>query len=356
MKRRIRLSIILTFFSAFALIGIFSVACLNSISAKKNKIIIDRQNSPKPVANEAPAQTEVIQPQNPEKDEFLIILKDVGEPYLDNFGLGSNDFSLISQAGFNTIESNFDICADPKDVRSFLDLAFRHQLKVILPAGSGEAEWGYECDREYFQTQDPVWQEETIRQWINRWKSHPALYAWDISNEAGGNFPGAENSDIRLNLEQLQKAYRDINQADPNHPIMVRMNGWIFYENPPNDYFGNENPFGKEVADSVMVNAYSNVDEYFDDFVTNVSAKATRAILNLDPQAKVIISLGAWEEPPIWVKPGSENFENEYQELMEIDQLAGIAVFKYGAKGGDWYFPEDAPELWRLISDLNLKN
>src|SRR3989344_4160698 len=78
------------------------------------------------------------------------ILKDVGEAYLDHFGLTPQDFQTMNQAGVTIIEGNFDICASDEDVAFFLNQSYQSQLQVIMPAGSGEAEWGYACGRENF--------------------------------------------------------------------------------------------------------------------------------------------------------------------------------------------------------------
>lgn len=296
-----------------------------------------------------PQQTELPQentPAAPENTHALFMLKDVGEPYLDNFGLMRRDFEMMRSTGAGIIEGNFDICAGEKDVQFLLDEASLAGIKVILPAGSGEAEWGYECDREAKKDQKPKWEKEKVMHFVNRWKSHPALFAWDISNEGGGNFP---NPQFPLTLAQLQQAYRDVKTADPDHPAMIRMNGWYFYDYD-SDFFRAGNPFGKDSADIVMVNAYSNVDEYFQDFVATVSERARRSILSLDPDTEFIIALGAWEEPPLWKKPPLSQLQNDLESARKESPLA-IAFFKYGAKGADWWLPESFPELWKKLTD-----
>src|SRR3989344_800190 len=149
----------------------------------------------------------------------LAILKDVGEPAYDRFGLIENDFLAIKQAGFDIIEGNFDICADDADVKFFLDSAERAGLIVILNAGAGEAEWGYSCDEDFTLDQKPVWQREGVGAWVQKWKNHPALYAWDTANEDGGTFPfgtGGVKPDpewetkYSLSAEQLHLAHRDV--------------------------------------------------------------------------------------------------------------------------------------------------
>ncbi|MBI2004814.1 hypothetical protein HYS79_01470 [Patescibacteria group bacterium] len=294
----------------------------------------------------------------------LAILKDVGEAVYDHFGLTQKDFSAIKEAGFDVIEGNFDICAGREDVQYFLDSARDAGLKVILNAGAGEAEWGYTCDDNFIPGQKPVWQSEKVKQWVAAWKGHPALYAWDTSNEDGGVFPfgtGGIQPDpqwetkFALSAAQLGQAYLDVKSVDLAHPVMIRMNGWYFYDYA-DDFFRPGNSFANNVADIVMVNAYSNVDEYFPDFVSTVMLRATRSIYAIDPKVVFIPSLGVWEEPPIWVKPTTAHLINDYTQALKTENLIGVAFFKYGAKEGDgWYLPDSArgdATLWRTIRTL----
>ncbi len=161
-----------------------------------------------PVSSNKPSQNQAV------------VLKDVGEAYMDHFGLTDTDFEKIKGAKVNIIEGNFDSCATDEDVKYLLDQSQKYNLKVIMPAGSGEAEWGYACDTEKFPvTQGPVWQKEKVVAWVNKWKTHPAIYAWDTSNEAGSVFPNAswnneKNSQVPdalyLTAEQLKQAYKDV--------------------------------------------------------------------------------------------------------------------------------------------------
>ena len=297
-------------------------------------------------------------------DEVPTILKDVGEPMYRHFGLTRGDFTSIRNAGFDVIEGTFDICASDRDVKFFLDEAHVVGLKVILTAGAGEAEWGYPCDGGFDKNVKPTWQREAVKRWVEKWKHHPALYAWDTSNEDGGTFPfgtgGVEpdpewETKYSLSTAQLQQAYRDVKSWDPAHPIMIRMNGWYFYDYDE-DFFRAGNSFGKDVADIVMINAYANVDEYFDDFVSTVLIRAARSMHTIDPDITIIPSLGIWEEPPIWVKPTKAELINDYNQALKAESLVGIAFFKYGAPEGDDWFLTDAergaPELWDAIQGL----
>lgn len=214
------------------------------------------------------------------------ILKDVGEAYLEDFGLEQSDFESIHQNGFTIIEGNFDICADEQEVELFLDRAHDASLLVILTAGAGEAEWGYACDQPVTEGQKPRWEKDKVTAWINQWKNHPALYAWDSSNEAGGNFPNSETADTYLSVEQLREAYQTIKSVDDTHPVIIRMNGWVFYENET-DFFNKQNPFAANVADIVMVNAYSNVDGYDDQFVITVVENAIDSLKTTDPNIQI---------------------------------------------------------------------
>lgn len=284
------------------------------------------------------------------------ILKDVGEACMDHFGLQEKDFELMQSAEINIIEGNFDICATDEDVKYILDKSLEYGIKVIMPAGSGEAEWGYECDEEpYPEDQKPIWSKEKVSAFVNKWKSHEAVYAWDISNEAGSVFPNPTLQNM-LTLEQLQTAYRDVKNTDNNHPIMIRMNGWYFYDYEDN-FFREGNSFGKDVADIVMVNAYSNVDEYFPDFVSTVVDRSSKAIFEVNKDVEIFVALGAWEEKPLWVKPSKGNFNQEIETVKSLDNISGIAFFKYGVDKSEWYLPDidnGAADLWEIITALSL--
>lgn len=279
------------------------------------------------------------------------ILKDVGEAYMDDFGLTNNDFAVLQNAKIDVIEGNFDICESEDDVRLFLDRAHQHNLKVILPAGAGEAEWGYECNTEtYPKDQKPQWQKEKVIRFVNLYKNHPALYAWDTSNEAGSVLPNADRK-YYLTLSQLQNSYRDVKNTDPNHPILIRMNGWFFYDYT-NDFFRQGNPFGKNVADIVMINAYSNVEDYYSDFVTTVASRSISEIERIDKNIQFIIALGAWSEPPLWTFPSMKHFDDDISQVQVFGGKTDIAFFKYGAHNSEWYLPQNAPFLWKKITNL----
>ena len=283
------------------------------------------------------------------------MLKDVGEAYMDYFGLAESDFAGMAAVGVNVIEGNFDICATDEDVQYFLDQSQKHHLSVVMPAGSGEAEWGYICDTEPRSGQKPAWQAESVTAWINKWRSHPAVYAWDTSNEAGGVLPNGGDDNYKLTLSQLQEAYKTVKQADPKHAVMVRMNGWYFYDNE-DDFFRKGNPYGDKVADIVMVNAYSNVDEYFTDFVTTVVSRSRFAVQQINPKAQVIVALGVWNEPPLWHTPTQAELDQDVAQVKAFDAILGTAYFKYGAKGSEWYLPENsangAARIWQQLGRL----
>ncbi len=99
-----------------------------------------------------------------------------------------------------------------------------------------------------------------------------------------------------------------------------------------------------------MVNAYSNVEDYFDDFVSTVTSRAELSVQAIDPTVKLIVALGAWQEKPLWYLPTSAHLAKEMDEIRHKKELLGIAYFKYGAKGSEWYMPSDATQLFELIS------
>jgi len=325
-----------------------------------------KDNLPPTIIDELPIGTPINQdptliftPTLPPSVPQLIMMKDVGEPFLDYFGLTEKDFGIIADAGVNLIESPIDICASDEDVQYLLDQSLTHHLRVILPAGAGEAEWGYECDAPlYPSNQQPIWQKIAVGGWVNKWKSHPAVYGWDISNEAGLNFPnGGEEDGFFLTVAQIRQAYADVKSFDPTRPIVIRMMGWDFYEHSQNP-FGEQNPYSKNMADIVMINAYSNVEDYYEDFVPLVTERAISSLRTVTPNVKICIALGVWEELPLWHKPALSNLEQDIQSLNKFNQDIYIrAFFKYGAAGGDWYLPspnKGYPEVLSLLSQRTI--
>ena len=149
----------------------------------------------------------------------------------------------------------------------------------------------------------------------------------------------------------MKQAYQDVKNIDDEHPLMIRMNGWYFYDYDE-DFFRGGNPFGSDVADIVMLNAYSNVDDYYDDFVQTVVSRARTHVEKFTYDVELIISLGGWEEPPLWYKPSIEHFMHDYEAAILYAEPVAIAIFKYGALGEDWWMPDNNKELWDLLVDL----
>ena len=194
----------------------------------------------------------------------------------------------------------------------------------------------------------PVWQKEKVFEFIMKWNHYENVYAWDISNEAGSVFPNSD-SNYYLSNEQLNTAYFDVKSQVKDRPVLIRMNGWFFYDFESN-FFREGNPFTENISDIVMVNAYSNVDEYFSDFVRIVYERSEKAIHNVDPSVSLIYALGAWEEPPLWKLPNEGQLLNDMESLSGKNIL-GTGIFKYGAQGSEYYLPEKV-DIWSLIKEL----
>ena len=334
--KKLHLAFLVPVFLVFLLLTIFKVAG-NTVNKNLSTEIHKNKNT-----------TEI----KDIKKEVLYIIKDTGEPYLYHFGLTEKDFKNISDAGFDVIEGNFDICASDEDVKYFLDSSLKYGLSVIMPAGSGEAEWGYECDMPAEKDQKPVWQKEKVKDWIYKWKHYENIYAWDISNEAGSVMPNADKGYF-ISLSQLEYAYSTVKKTDPQRLVIIRMNGWFFYDYD-DDFFREGNPFSENTADIVMVNSYSNVSDYYNGFVSVVGKRAKKAMSQIDPDVDVIISLGIWQEEPLWFAPSFKQLKNDIDSALELNPL-GIAFFKYGAIGSEWYLP-DENKLWdAMVKIINTR-
>lgn len=328
--------------SAFIAIAIITI----SITLLKFRPNFGSSSSTPILQDHEPIPTTIVK--LPRLHDRETILNGVGDSKLVDFGLTDQDFQQIAASGVTIIQTNFDICADDQNVMRFLNQSKNVGLSVVLPAGVGDTEWGYSCDKNTFpSTQKPEWQKSAIADWISKWKSHPALYGWATANEAGSYLPNA-NSKATLTLEQLKTAYSDVRSLDPDHPVIIYMNGKNFIDHEDN-YFWSGNPFSDDVADIVIVTAHSNFGRYDASFVAKITSRAKSSIFTTSPNTRLVISLAAWKQDPTWALPITSNLQSEIKKVSDHQDIIGIAFFKYGAKGSGWHLPTDAPQLFTLL-------
>ena len=235
-----------------------------------------------------------------------------------------------------------------KDVKLLLDRINSHRLKIILDAGFSPGAWGYNNDIVTGLEQKPVWQKELVQNWVAAFKNHPAIYGWDISNEAGENL--TDDDSLRISLAQLKIAAADVRAVDSTHPIIIRMHYW----DESDGDFGQKNPFDKNIADVVILNLYSNYSEDGKQvLLPNMINDSAQILINkikaVDATARVWLCLAAYNEPPMFLKPSSQDVQRDLTAALKLTGIESIGFFGWGDKEDDWHLPRDGQNLLATI-------
>lgn len=307
--------------------------------------------------NELPAQNfEEIPAQNFEEkpgndSEIIWVMKDLSlDTTLD-------ELELIKSSGFEVITTSWGVEQDVNRARNFLDNAESVGLKVVMDAGFSYYAWGFtDEDWQTSTAKKPVWQKGLIQNWVSNLKDHPAIYGWDISNEAGENFPKSKSPDLHdvhyaLTLGQISKAKNDVIEVDPTRPIFIRMHPWD--TNLPS--FDDANPFAKNLADVVMLNVYSNFihdGSSNSELIKNSGQYYIDEIKNRDPDVKIWFALASFEELPLFKKPTPEELRNDIAVSKSLDGVDSIGFYLWSVPsqyGEESNLPEAYPDLWNTI-------
>jgi hypothetical protein len=126
------------------------------------------------------------------------------------------DLGEIGKQGCNlVIPYSGALATDLEHVERYLDRARAENLRVMP-----------EPPRDWIRRED--W--TSLRDWIDRWKDHPAVVGWYLFDEPElQRRPGRE-----AGPDKLKRAYLSIKNADPKHPILVAFNR----EDAPQRYAG----------------------------------------------------------------------------------------------------------------------
>jgi len=268
-----------------------------------------------------------------------------------------DELQLIKNTGFDVITTSWGIEQDVYKARNFLNNAESVGLKVVMDAGFSYYAWGFtDEDWQLSNAKKPVWQKQLVQNWVSTLKDHPAIYGWDISNEAGENFPKSKSPDLHdvhyaLTLGQISIAKKDVIAVDPTRPIFIRMHPWD--TNLPS--FDDTNPFAKNIADIVMLNIYSNFiheGSSNPELIENSGQYYVDEIKNRDPNVKIWLALASFEELPSFKKPSTEEIGNDIAVSKSLEGVEGIGFYlwsttsKYGEEGN---LSEIHPDLWNAI-------
>ncbi|MDD5312071.1 MAG: hypothetical protein PHO26_03415 [Dehalococcoidia bacterium] len=276
--------------------------------------------------------------------------------------LPDDDFTEMKKAGIDIISTEWGMEEDIDKARVFLDKVYAAGLKAVMDGGFSYTAWGFtENDWDRLpRGKRPVWQKEKVQAWIKALKDHPAIYAWDISNEFGENLPSgvaAKNTEwpaTRITTEQLKRAKADVLAIDPGRPIHARMYEWDEEVVPEHVKGLLEN----RIADIISLNLYSNYLEdgelQWPDVIKDVGASRVAGIKKMAPGTIVWLSLAAFEYHGLFGRPTVVSLNRDFQEALKIRDLDGISFFCWGPvdqwdPSCNWYLPETGADLWDAI-------
>lgn len=296
-----------------------------------------------PVKPQPPQEFEPVKPQP------IWVMKDL------SLDVTSEELKQIKDAGFDIVSTSWGVEQDPLEARKFFDNAEQVGLKVITDAGFSYYAWGY-TDEDWLalKAKPPVWQKELVQNWVKTLKDHPAIYAWDISNEAGENFPtaklGLHDVHDSITLEQLRQATEDVLEIDSTRPLLIRMHPWDISK----PSFWKDNPFEKGLADIVMLNIYSNFvhdGKSNPNLIDEFGQFNVDEILSVDPDTKVWFALAVFEEEPTFKRPTPDELRNDIQTSLRLDNVEGIGFYRWSHSnfGEMTSLTEIYPDLWDTI-------
>lgn len=272
---------------------------------------------------------------------------------LVNETVTDKELDLLADLGITVLSGEWGMDeAEPGDLTRLLDRVYARKMQFIVNFSDGAA-WGYAEDGSDAPDERPVWQGERVERYIAAIKAHPAIYGYDISNEAGENLPNGDR--FRITLGQMRTAAETVRAIDPNRPIIIRMHYW---DNEDGDFTW-ENPFGAGITNIVMLNLYSN---YSEDRVHPVLPRMVEEsgqvlvdkVRNVDPKVRVWISLAAFQELPLFVRPRPEDLVRDIAATRRLSGIENIGFFglgpeRYPQEGPGWYLLRDGKDLLEVI-------
>lgn len=264
------------------------------------------------------------------------------------------ELDAIKIYGFQVLMPEWGVGdAEINEVKNLLDRLSARKLKIVLDAGFSASALGFRADGTDSKNQKPVWQKDLVSAWINSLKNHPAVYGWDISNEAGENVPNGEK--FKVSLSELKNISRQVRALDNSHPLLMRMHYWDEYDGD----FGLDNPFDKNLADIVILNLYSNYSEdgaitLLPDMLKDSGQILINKIKSIDPEVNIWLSLAAFEDLPIFPKQTPGQLNKDITLSQKLSPLESLGFFGWGERDGEWYMPRDGQNLLEVIKN-NIK-
>src|SRR3989338_2390086 len=275
---------------------------------------------------------------------------------LVNENVSDEDLDRLENLGIRVLEGEWGMDeATPEQVLELLDRLAARDITLIVNL-SDEAAWGYHTTGKISPGQKPIWQPLRMEEYVQSIKQHRAIYGYDISYEAGENLPNGDW--FRIDESSLRDAADSVRRVDSKRPIIIRMHYW---DRLDGDFFS-DNPFGPGIADVVILNLYSNYSQdkktpLLPNMVRDSGAALVRKIRAVDPKVNVWISLAAFKELPLFIRPIAEDLTRDIRETLKIEGVSGVSFFGWGPERypdtpPGWYLPRDGPDLLKVVASF----
>lgn len=271
---------------------------------------------------------------------------------LVNEDVTDTDLNQIASLGIGVIEGEWGMAeATPTELVKLLDRLQTRNLKFVMNFAD-DAAWADGGDTGA-TAHPPTWQIAPVQTYITAIKNHPALYGYDISNEAGENLSGSQK--ILTTTAQLEAAAHSVRELDTTHPILMRMHYW----DEEDGDFTAKNPFAAGIADIVMLNLYSNysANGKYSDLPTMLADSGQTLVDKIvarDPSVEVWISLASFRDQPLFIRPSAPDLRRDIAGALQLRRVAGISFFGWGPErypevAPGWYLPRDGQDLLEVI-------
>jgi hypothetical protein len=271
---------------------------------------------------------------------------------LVNETVSDADLDMMRDLGIGIVEGEWGMGdATAQKTLKLLDRLNARGIKLIMNF-TEESAWGYRPgdDPEGLK---PVWQKTAVEAYVRTIMKHPALFGYDVSNEAGENLPNGDT--YRITAAQMKEASASVRAIDTLRPILMRMHYWDRFDGD----FTDQNPFTPGIADIVMLNLYSNWSEdgvkpYLLGMISASAQELVDKVRGIDPKAKVWIALGTFKESPSFLRPTATDLARDIRAALALKGVGNISFFgwgpeRYPQEGKGWYLPEDGPDLIEVI-------
>ncbi len=260
--------------------------------------------------------------------------------------ISDNDLAYLQRLGIKVVGGSHGIEQGAQATLAWLDRLQQYGLKAVINLAN-EASWIGD-DPTY-----PQWQKEKVRLFIEAVSAHPAVWGYDISNEAGENLISGYKYGHRISLSQLKEAAQTVRSADQSRPLLLRMHYW----DEEDGDFGWDNPFTAGLVDVIMLNLYSNYslngrDPSLPNMVSDRGEILINKIKAVDGQVKIWLSLASFAEPPKFLLPSSVDLKRDISSALSLD-IEALGFYGWGSSDFKWYLPRDGQGLLQVIEEYS---